>query len=95
MSSRLCPFCMRMSESETCPHCGKNVNYAGSPAHLPAGYVVSGKHPYVLGAALGHGGFGITYIALYRSKSQTHSQQPAAETYIIRAYHTDEIAKPI
>ena len=55
---------MRMTESETCPHCGKNVNYAGSTAHLPAGYVVSGKQPYVLGAALGQGGFGITYIAL-------------------------------
>ena len=64
MASRLCPFCMQMAESDTCPHCGKNVNYAGSPAHLPAGYVVSGAHPYVLGAALGQGGFGITYIAL-------------------------------
>ena len=55
---------MRMSDSDICPHCGENVHYAGSPAHLPAGYVVSGKHPYVLGAALGQGGFGITYIAL-------------------------------
>ena len=64
MASRLCPYCMQMTDSETCPHCGKNVNYAGSPAHLPAGYVVSGKHPYVLGASLGQGGFGITYIAL-------------------------------
>ena len=64
MSSKLCPFCMKMAEGDTCPHCGKNVNYAGSPAHLPAGYVVSGRHPYVLGAALGQGGFGITYLAL-------------------------------
>ena len=64
MSSKLCPFCMQMTEGDTCSHCGKNVNYAGSPAHLPAGYVVSGKHPYVLGAALGQGGFGITYLAL-------------------------------
>lgn len=64
VSSRLCPFCMRMAEGDTCPHCGKNMNYAGQPLHLPAGYVVSGKHPYVLGAALGQGGFGITYIAL-------------------------------
>ena len=64
MSSRLCPFCMRMSESDICPHCGKSIQYAGSPTHLPAGYVVSGAHPYVIGAALGQGGFGITYIAL-------------------------------
>lgn len=64
MSSRLCPFCMKMTDAETCPHCGKNTNYTGTSLHLPAGYVVHGKHPYVLGAALGQGGFGITYIAL-------------------------------
>ena len=64
MPSRLCPFCLKMSDSDTCPHCGKNINYAGSPAHLPVGYVVNGTHAYVLGAALGQGGFGITYIAL-------------------------------
>ena len=64
MSSKLCPYCMRMTEEETCPYCGKSIHYAGQPMHLPAGYVVSGKHPYVLGAALGQGGFGITYIAL-------------------------------
>ena len=64
MSSKLCPFCMRMTEDDTCPHCGKTVHYTGLPAHLPAGYVLSGRHPYVLGAALGQGGFGITYIAL-------------------------------
>lgn len=64
MASKLCPFCMRMADSEICPHCGKNIDYAGSPTHLPAGFVVHGKHPYVMGAALGQGGFGITYIAL-------------------------------
>lgn len=64
LSSRLCPFCMQTAEADICPHCGKNVNYIGSPVHLPAGYVVDGMHPYVLGAALGQGGFGITYIAL-------------------------------
>ena len=64
MASRLCPFCMKTAEDNICPHCGKNVNYEGSPTHLPAGFVVRGRHPYVLGAALGQGGFGITYIAL-------------------------------
>ena len=53
-----------MSDGDTCPHCGKNSKYASQPLHLPAGFVVSGRHPYVLGAALGQGGFGITYIAL-------------------------------
>lgn len=55
---------MRSTESDICPHCGKNINYEGLAMHLPAGYVLSGTHPYVLGAALGQGGFGITYIAL-------------------------------
>lgn len=55
---------MKAADSDTCPHCGRNIHYVGSPTHLSAGYVVSGKHPYVLGAALGQGGFGITYIAL-------------------------------
>ena len=64
VSSRLCPYCMQMTDSDTCPHCGKNTDYTCLPVHLPAGYVVHGKHPYVLGAALGQGGFGITYIAL-------------------------------
>ena len=64
VSSKLCPFCMQPAEGSICPHCGKSLNYVSSPSHLPAGFVVSGKHPYVLGAALGQGGFGITYIAL-------------------------------
>lgn len=64
VSFKLCPFCMQMAEADTCPHCGKDTNYTGRPLHLPAGYVVRGRHPYVLGAALGQGGFGITYIAL-------------------------------
>ena len=55
---------MKTTDSDICPHCGKNIDYVGAPSHLPAGYVVSGRHPYVLGAALGQGGFGITYIAL-------------------------------
>ena len=77
MSSRLCPFCMRMAKGEICPHCGKNVNYTGSAMHLPAGYVVSGVHPYVIGAALGQGGFGITYIAL----DMVSGQQVAIKEY--------------
>ena len=64
MKKTLCPYCMKMTDTDTCPHCGKNTNYTGTSLHLPAGYVVHGKHPYVLGAALGQGGFGITYIAL-------------------------------
>lgn len=47
---------MRTADTDTCPRCGRDVNYTGSPVHLPAGYVVDGRHPYALGAALGQGG---------------------------------------
>ena len=64
MSGKLCPFCMRITTEAACTYCGKPTDYAGRAGHLPVGFVVHGKHPYVLGAALGQGGFGITYIAL-------------------------------
>ena len=64
MKMTLCPYCMKEAAEEICPHCGKPVAYGGEPAHLQAGFVLNGTHPYILGAALGQGGFGITYIAL-------------------------------
>lgn len=64
MKMTLCPYCMKETAEEICPHCRKPVAYGGEPAHLQAGYVLNGGHPYILGAALGQGGFGITYIAL-------------------------------
>ena len=81
MSTKLCPFCMRMTEGDTCHHCGKNTDYSGQPMHLPAGYVVSGKDPYVLGAALGQGGFGITYIALNMKTGQRVAIKEYYPTY--------------
>ena len=64
MKMTLCPYCMKEAAGEICSHCGKPVAYGGEPAHLQAGFVLNGTHPYILGAALGQGGFGITYIAL-------------------------------
>lgn len=90
MSPKLCPFCMRMPESDVCPHCGKNIHYEGSPAHLPAGYVVSGKHPYVIGAALGQGGFGETYSSnknLSKSCSTYPIRKPGAEDFRAWSFH--------
>ena len=66
----LCPFCMRETAEEVCPHCGKLVSYVGDPTHLQAGYVLTGTHPYIFGAPLGQGGFGITYIALDMDTNQ-------------------------
>ena len=64
MHKQFCPFCMsEVQASDCCPQCGKDVHYAGDPTHLPAGFALQGHHAYVLGAAIGQGGFGVTYIA--------------------------------
>lgn len=60
----MCPYCLNTVQENICPHCGRDVHYKGRPNHLPVGYTLIGQHPYVLGAAIGQGGFGITYIAM-------------------------------
>ena len=77
----LCPFCMRQVQDAQCPHCGNPVSYSGDPMHLQAGYVLHGKHPYILGAALGQGGFGITYIALDMETNQRVAIKEYFPTY--------------
>ena len=62
MQTSLCPYCMSEVQGETCPYCGRNISCAGDPTHLPAGYILEDKRSYILGAALGQGGFGITYV---------------------------------
>lgn len=64
MQTSLCPYCLKMVQTDTCPYCGCDVNYCGYPNHLPVGFTLNGRNPYVIGAARGQGGFGITYIAL-------------------------------
>lgn len=59
-----CPHCMQEVQGLVCPHCKKEVRFTGKERHLPVGTVLRGKQEYILGASLGQGGFGITYIAL-------------------------------
>lgn len=62
-----CPYCMQyVEEKEFCASCGKPLRYAAKEHQLPAGKILTvGKdNAYLLGASLGQGGFGITYVAL-------------------------------
>ncbi|MBQ5969749.1 MAG: protein kinase [Clostridia bacterium] len=58
-----CIHCMEPLEAGAafCPKCGKAQSDACPPHHLQPGTLLSGR--YLLGTALGSGGFGITYIA--------------------------------
>lgn len=57
-----CLYCMsRISENdEVCPKCGRSLNYDCPAHHLLPGTILYRK--FLVGAAIGEGGFGITYI---------------------------------
>ncbi len=61
-----CPYCMHQSESTICSHCGKSANVPQNSSLLPVGSVISGGsgQQYQIGAPLGQGGFGVTYVGL-------------------------------
>lgn len=63
MAQIICPYCMAPAlEGEPCPSCGRNHwEYVSQPHHIPAGRVLIDR--YRIGAVLGEGGFGITYLA--------------------------------
>ena len=56
-----CLGCMKLKEkSPVCEHCGYNENVPNYAHQLPIGTVL--REHYLVGKALGQGGFGITYI---------------------------------
>ncbi|MBR3552181.1 MAG: protein kinase [Clostridia bacterium] len=60
---KVCSHCFAQNEDSVrfCPECGKALAYDCPDHHLRPGTVLKGQ--YQLGAAIGEGGFGITYIA--------------------------------
>ena len=61
MEQKRCHACMRPVSGDVCEHCGYNMNTPSPRHHLAAGTVLNGQ--YMIGRALGQGGFGITYFA--------------------------------
>lgn len=59
----LCMRCMNQSvENGICKECGASVGFIQEPSSsLPLQTILNGK--YIVGGVIGHGGFGITYIA--------------------------------
>ena len=80
MPTVLCPYCMTpVQEGQPCPCCGRNHwEYTGAAHHLPAGTVLVDR--YRLGAVLGEGGFGITYLAVEGAPQQAEG---GADTAVI------------
>lgn len=61
MGQNFCVHCMNSTSEDICSICGKSIKeYQSAPHHLKPGTMLGGK--YVVGAVLGEGGFGITYI---------------------------------
>ena len=57
-----CRFCMSSIEEglAICPNCGKSFDEEIAPHHLQPGTMLHSR--YLVGGAIGEGGFGITYI---------------------------------
>lgn len=67
----LCPFCLKNAEGDFCSHCGGDLRYQAGETQLSVGSVIKGqKTNYIIGAARGQGGFGITYAALDTVKNE-------------------------
>ena len=61
-----CPHCMKTTEGSHCQHCGGEVAWTAPTGQLAVGTQLRGSSGavYMLGAAKGQGGFGITYAAM-------------------------------
>ena len=60
MEQKRCFGCMELTDQPVCPRCGWSAQHNNEFHQLPVGTVLADK--YLVGRALGQGGFGITYI---------------------------------
>lgn len=76
-----CFGCMQMKQMHpVCEHCGYDERTQNSDHQLPTGTVLGGQ--YLIGKALGQGGFGITYLAW----DQVMNQPVAVKEYFPKGY---------
>ncbi len=61
MDTSHCPYCFSFTSKIPCSNCGWQTPQDNPPPALPLGRVLDGR--YRIGRVLGHGGFGITYLA--------------------------------
>ncbi len=67
----ICPFCLKNAEGDFCSSCGGDLHYKAGETQLAVGSIIKGQRTsYIIGAARGQGGFGITYAALDREKNR-------------------------
>lgn len=63
--AEFCPFCMRPGSGKYCKYCGGEIAFRGKEFQLPVGtHLMGSKVPYLIGASIGQGGFGVTYAAM-------------------------------
>ena len=77
-----CYHCMKsINDGDAhCPHCGKSTAVKANPHHLRPGTVLNKK--YLIGCAIGEGGFGITYIG----RDLTLQRRIAIKEYFPKGY---------
>ncbi|MBR5616989.1 MAG: protein kinase [Oscillospiraceae bacterium] len=64
MEQNRCPGCMNIKSGAVCEHCGYDERRQNAPHQLQIGTALQDR--YLVGRALGQGGFGITYLGWNR-----------------------------
>ena len=90
-----CMGCMKefSSDGSICPHCGYDQNTPTTHSnHLKPGTMVAGR--YLIGKALGSGGFGVTYIAFDHKLNRRVALKEFLPNYLAEREGKNIVPKP-